>query len=121
MLVLHASWVRGRCLLWGETMPAPDAAPAREGGKARRSPFDAGKWNLGAVVSALAHSNYKARAAHARRVIAMLPTSGGKPVPSRTSLLPLDWDEPPTDAPTERWEVTALPLSYPELATILSL
>ncbi len=121
MLVLHASWVRGRCLLWGETMPAPDVAPRRESGKAPRSPFDAGKWNLGAAVSALAHSNYKARAAHARRVVAMLPTSGGRPVPSRTSLLPLDWDEPSVDALAERWEITALPLSYPELATILSL
>ena len=94
-------------------MPAPDAAPRRESGKARRSPFDAGKWNLGAVVSALAYSNYKARATHARRVIALLPTFGGKPVPSRTSLLPLDWDERAADAPTERWEVTTLPLSYP--------
>ncbi len=121
MLVLHANWVRGRCLLWGETMPAPDAAPRREGGKTPRSPFDAGKWNLGAAVSALARSNYKARAAHARRVVAALPTFEGRPIPSRTSLLPLDWEEPPADAPAEHWEVTALPLSYPELATVLSL
>ena len=121
MLVLHASWVKGRGLLWGETMPDGERKPLSHKTEVPRSPFDAGKWNLGAAVSALARSNYKARAAHARRVIATLPTFGGRPVPSRTSLLPLDWEEPPTDAPSERWEITALPLSYPELATILSL
>ena len=121
MLVLHTSWVKGRCLLWGETMPAPDAAPGRESGKARCSPFDAGKLNLGAAVAVLAHSNYRARAAHARRVRALLPTFGGVPVPSRTGLLPLGWPEAPADARPEEWEVTALPLSYPEFATLLSL
>ena len=120
MLVLHGSWTGGRCLLWGETMPAPDAAPAREGGKARRSPFDAGKWNLGAAVAALAHSSAKARARHARRVSATLPTAGGAPVPSRAGLVPLDWPEPAGRVRPAKWEVTALPLSYPELATIFS-
>ncbi len=120
MLVLHASWVKGRCLLWGETMPVADAESRRESGQMRQSPLDAGKWNLGAAVSALARSNRRARAAHARRIAAMLPTFRGRPVPSRTSLLPLDWDAPSADAPAGKWAVTALPLSYPELASVFS-
>jgi len=121
MLVLHGCWIKGRCFLWGETMPAPNAVRRRSAkGGVSRSPFDAGKWNLGAAVAVLAHSAYKPRAAHARRVHAFLPTADGVPVPSRTGLLPIGWPESQSKPKPVEWEITALPLSYPELASILS-
>ncbi len=122
MLILHGCWINGRCFLWGETMPAPNALHRHSvRGEVVRSPFDAGKWKLGAAVAVLAHSAYRSRAAHARCVRVRLPTANGVPVPSRTGLLPIGWPEAPADAPSAEWEMTALPLSYPELATILSL
>ena len=122
MLVLHGNWIRGRFFLWGETVPDARALASRRSAVAGvpRSPYDAGRLNLGATVAVLARSKYKARARHARRVTAELPTADGRPLPSRTCLLPLEWAEPKGAVTSAKWLVTALPLSSFELSSLFA-
>lgn len=121
MLVLHGSWIKGRYYLWEETVPDAGSVRSSVPRRPERSPFDAGKWNLGATVALIAKSSYKARASHARRMNISLPTVDGHPLPSRMALMPLEWSESKGKTTSGKWVVTALPLSYPEMASLFSI
>lgn len=87
MLVIHASWLKGRLCLWAEC----SARKQRESpnGFPPILPFDAGRLTLGALVSVLAGSAKIPRARHARFIQASLPADQNGFHPSRSILLPL--------------------------------
>ncbi len=107
MLILHASALDGRLLLWGET-PAPAGTKRRRGKAATAvpSPFDpTAEGLLDALARALPDGTGKRDVAPHT---AWLPTAAGKPVAS-TRLIA----DPPEAAKVELapWTVTAVPLA----------
>jgi hypothetical protein len=100
MLILHAGFVGGTLLVWGES-------PVAAGRRVRKfaSPFDAGNKSLRAALGSTER---------ARDAIAWLPTIGDRPLASSPLIA-----EPPPDGECALWPwmVSALPADHALLAT----
>jgi SNF2 family DNA or RNA helicase len=115
MIVLHAGFMEGEFLLWGETpavsstltviRPGHKSDSQRSFAIPERSPYDAGEERLFAVLKEIGF-DFKISKKSIEAVIVWLPTVHNKPVPSSALI-----DEPPesiTTATMSPWKVTVL-------------
>ena len=113
MILLHVGYLNNRLWLWGEQgggMPAKRRGrPSRYVGTGARSPYDAGA----AVREALTTLGITPTATEPLTL--WLPTVAGTPCPSSPLIA-----EPPTgEAQLAPWQVTAMPLVWEAMTTLL--
>ncbi len=122
MIILHASSVEGRLMLWGEAAPEPDPRRTRAA-RGRKPALARARYALEedrlARVAAERFPELALDTRRAERLVAWLPSNDAGAIASSPILVPRPEPVEPAKVRLEPWEIPALELSTADCARVL--